>query len=253
MNKQFLMIVISLFALYSFDLAAQNLSNDIIITKQKEQIQAKVMEIGTDVVKYKRADNIEGPVYSISKSAIVSIMYANGTVDIFGNEVNTVEQPINRVKEADPVQSSTSKTTETTLSKPLIEYSGDSWSGYHFYKDGVMISKSEAYSFISTSTQAMSYWDKAKRNSTWGWILFGFAMGDAVVAGVGLGVGASELGLAFTIEALALGTGASVCLARVNPARKSAASTYNAAVKSNNKVSLNFTSTTNGVGLALNF
>jgi hypothetical protein len=58
-------------------------AQDIIITKNARKIEVKVLEINNSDVKYKNFDNQDGPIYTILKSAISSILYANGTVEIF--------------------------------------------------------------------------------------------------------------------------------------------------------------------------
>jgi hypothetical protein len=61
-------------------------SQDMITTKSGEDIKAKVLEITFHEVKYKKAENIEGPTYTISKSDILLIRYENGSKDIFNQE-----------------------------------------------------------------------------------------------------------------------------------------------------------------------
>ena len=51
--------------------------------KDGEDIQAKILKVGSDEVEYKRHDNPDGPVYSVLKSDILVIEYENGTKDIF--------------------------------------------------------------------------------------------------------------------------------------------------------------------------
>jgi len=55
----------------------------MITTKSGEDIQATVVEITTSEVKYKRFDNLDGPLFTEEKSNIVMIRYENGTKDIF--------------------------------------------------------------------------------------------------------------------------------------------------------------------------
>lgn len=55
---------------------------DIIILKNGSEIEAKVLEISTDEIKYKKCDNVDGPTYSIKKSEVFMIKYKNGTKDI---------------------------------------------------------------------------------------------------------------------------------------------------------------------------
>jgi len=61
----------------------QAFSQDIIHLKNGEEIKANVREIETDIIKYKRFDNPEGPSYTLQKSEVSTIFYANGTHDEF--------------------------------------------------------------------------------------------------------------------------------------------------------------------------
>jgi len=58
-------------------------SQDIIIKRNGDEIQAVVKEVGTDEVKYKRFDNPQGPNYTLRKSEIFMIRYENGSKDVF--------------------------------------------------------------------------------------------------------------------------------------------------------------------------
>jgi TM2 domain-containing membrane protein YozV len=63
-------------------------AQDIIILKNGNDIQAIVLEVGTDDVKYKKFDNQNGPNYTLKKSDIFMIRYENGSKDVF-NEIVT--------------------------------------------------------------------------------------------------------------------------------------------------------------------
>lgn len=58
-------------------------AQDKIITKDAESIDAVILEVNIDDVKYRKADNPEGPVYRILKSDISAIIYSNGSVEVF--------------------------------------------------------------------------------------------------------------------------------------------------------------------------
>ncbi len=58
-------------------------SQDIIVQRNGEEINAKVLEINQNVITYKNWANINGPTYSTAKSEIFMIKYANGTKDVF--------------------------------------------------------------------------------------------------------------------------------------------------------------------------
>jgi hypothetical protein len=62
------------------------LSQDIITMKTGEDILAKISEIGPTEIKYKKFDNLDGPMYTLLKSEVLMIRYENGTNDVFKEE-----------------------------------------------------------------------------------------------------------------------------------------------------------------------
>ncbi|NOX86924.1 MAG: hypothetical protein GXO86_13335 [Chlorobi bacterium] len=78
-----LLVIIFLFVFgYSY-------SQDLIILKNGDEIRAKVTEILSETIKYKRATNLNGPTYSIEKSKVFMIRYKSGDKDIFNASENT--------------------------------------------------------------------------------------------------------------------------------------------------------------------
>ena len=68
----------------AFVCAAQMLvAQDVIVTRQAERIDAKVMEVSESEVKYKKTSNPDGPMFVLSTEKIASILYANGEVQVF--------------------------------------------------------------------------------------------------------------------------------------------------------------------------
>jgi hypothetical protein len=84
---------------YTKELRKKNLLDecDIITFKNGEEVKAIVTEVGTSEVKYKKCDNKNGPLYSVKKSEVFMIKYANGSKDFFGNQVATAQDPNNSV------------------------------------------------------------------------------------------------------------------------------------------------------------
>ena len=72
---------ISLTILLLFCIAAT--AQDVITTKDGEDIQAKVLEITQTDIKYKKYSNPDGPIYSISKSEVLIVRYENGEKEVF--------------------------------------------------------------------------------------------------------------------------------------------------------------------------
>jgi len=82
---KFLILIISFLAI---EVKAQ----DLIILKNGDEAQAKVLEVTAAEIKYRRFDNPEGPIYTINKSEVFLIKYENGTKDIF-NEARPKREP----------------------------------------------------------------------------------------------------------------------------------------------------------------
>ena len=72
-----------LFSLLFVAFAATTTAQDIIVTKQSERIDAKILEISPTEIRYKRTDNPDGPTFVLPKDKVASVVYANGGVDSF--------------------------------------------------------------------------------------------------------------------------------------------------------------------------
>lgn len=60
-------------------------AQDIIMKKNADEIRAKVTEVGSTEIKYRRWDNLDGPIYTISVNDVFVIKYENGTTDKFAD------------------------------------------------------------------------------------------------------------------------------------------------------------------------
>ena len=56
-------------------------SQDVITKKTGEDIRSKIIEVTQNEVKFKKFDNIDGPIFSMLKSEILMVRYKNGTKD----------------------------------------------------------------------------------------------------------------------------------------------------------------------------
>jgi hypothetical protein len=71
---------------------------DRVIYKNGDEVLAKVLEIDDTQIKYKRCDNLNGPLFSVSKQKIEMIIYSNGVKEtIISSPViqtpNQIQQP----------------------------------------------------------------------------------------------------------------------------------------------------------------
>lgn len=66
-------------------------SQDVITLTDGRTVNAKILELTADQVKYKKTDNLEGPTYTVKISELNKIKYANGSEDIFSAAKETKE------------------------------------------------------------------------------------------------------------------------------------------------------------------
>ena len=70
-------------------------AQDLIILRDGNVIEAKVMEISPSEIRYKRFDNQDGPIIILPIINVLSIRYENGVLDIF-NSSSIVQQETRR-------------------------------------------------------------------------------------------------------------------------------------------------------------
>jgi len=88
-------------------------AQDIIIKENGDEIKAKVEEVGSIEIKYKKFGNETGPTYTILKSDIFMIKYADGSKDVF-EQTTTKEKEVIKTSETNkPVEVKQSETPKT--------------------------------------------------------------------------------------------------------------------------------------------
>lgn len=68
-------------------------AQDLILKTDRTSIEAKVTEISSDEIRYKRFSNPEGPTYVLPRDEVASIEYANGEKEYFGAVTEAVPAP----------------------------------------------------------------------------------------------------------------------------------------------------------------
>lgn len=71
--------------LLSGNAVSQTVKTDVIIKKDNTKIEVIIQEINNTTIKYTRLANPTRPVFTIEKSEVASILYANGEVESFEN------------------------------------------------------------------------------------------------------------------------------------------------------------------------
>ncbi|MDE6321418.1 MAG: hypothetical protein K2L93_03880 [Muribaculaceae bacterium] len=99
-------LIVGLSLLFCFLTAA---AQDVIVKSDGSQLAGKVIEVTESVVKYKKVDNLNGPLYSISTDNILRINYENGDSDVFVDEDETAPATV--------LSGKTGKVSDTDLLK----------------------------------------------------------------------------------------------------------------------------------------
>lgn len=105
--------ILFLFAAFAFCTMSGN-AQDKIHRKGGEVINGKVTEVGLDEIKYRLANEPDGPVYAISKDRLVKVVYANGRVETYQAALNDKELYIGQQKNA----------IKLNFMSPLMGYTG---------------------------------------------------------------------------------------------------------------------------------
>lgn len=58
---------------------------DILVMKSGDELEVKVLEIGTDVIKYRKCGSDEGPIFTIEKRDALMVKYVDGTKTVFNS------------------------------------------------------------------------------------------------------------------------------------------------------------------------
>jgi hypothetical protein len=136
--KKFILILISVFLFTAVN------AQDVIFKKNGDEINAKVEEVGVNEVKYKKFDNQDGPMYTLLKSEIFMIKFANGTKEVFNAESKS-NVPVKTEVVAEPA---------VLDQATVIIYRKNSPSGfavvYDVYADSKYITKIQNNTYFST-------------------------------------------------------------------------------------------------------
>jgi len=123
-------------------------AQDIIIMKDARRINAKVLEVNVDNVRYKNFDNQDGPTYTLLKNDIATIIYPNGQVETFASESPKPTEPVQAIQ-------TPRQTTPANNRIPIVS-------------SGNLLNDMQTY-----SPALYSQYRSGKKMQTTGWILLG--------------------------------------------------------------------------------
>jgi hypothetical protein len=77
---------------------------DIIMLKDGTEIEGKVIEVGSRVIRYKRCNNLGGPLIVVNTEKVFMIKYADGTKEVLKKTVEINENPNVNIVQQQPKQ-----------------------------------------------------------------------------------------------------------------------------------------------------
>ena len=92
MNKIQYIIIVIITVIIAGNVNAQ----DKIFLKSGNSFEAKISEINQKDIKYKKFNNLEGPIFTIGKNEIHMIVYENGENEMFSKKHTSIELKRNR-------------------------------------------------------------------------------------------------------------------------------------------------------------
>jgi hypothetical protein len=190
-------------------------SQDTITLVTGELVKTKIVEIGQTEIKYKKFDNLNGPIYSIEKSNVTLIRYENGTTDHFID-------------------------SRTTLPK---DKQLDISAGY--FLGNKKLSNNEFKQVLSTNPKAFQEFKASKLNYILGCVI---AFPSSALLGWTLGTKSTDAG-AYVFGGLGIVSGFAFIL-NSNTLLLKSVKTYNAG---QNTISYKVGLTADGLGLAIIF
>lgn len=246
-------------------LSSLSFAQDIIITKDKERIQAKILEVSQDEIKYKKFTYQDGPIFSIDIDEVVTVAYENGEVEVYDEE--TIEEK-NEIIQAKAEALRKQEAMYGTFVKEDDFY-------YLYDRDKTTKMDKKAYLEFIQNNCPEAYRNYQKGNKLWkaGLGMLGSGLGMTLLVGTPLyvvgvskmvnydyghrqynvGVNCTVAGSVF-LSVGALTTAGSIPLLVVGGIkRNNSHEVYNDHCKNPQYLSFSINAKANGVGLALNF
>ncbi|MCB2209215.1 MAG: hypothetical protein KQH67_13065 [Bacteroidetes bacterium] len=225
--KNLTLLAITLF------IASLSFSQDVITKTDGTEIEAIVLKVSDDEIEYRKFDNQEGPIYSVSRDKVFMINYSNGSKDVF---------PIDNLQDTVKVESS-------SIDEEELVYHRGVW-----YK-GKKINTKQIRELYSDYPDALKEYNKSKA-------LMGLSIPMAFVGGGLLGYSLAysafegPVPIGFWITGGVFTTLGIIAGAAADGKVKSSVKIYNRALKYSNSTSyidVKFGLTQYGIGVNLRF
>ena len=154
-------------------------AQDVIVTRDAQRIEAKILEVSSSEIKYKELDNLDGPTFIIEASEISSVIYSNGKVVLYNQSAQSEPQKAAEQPVLEQVTAQEENEVEELPDAPNYQ-TGRIYrdNGHYMYNNAYIESKEVARILERENSVAYDEWRSAK----------GLAVGGAVMLGIGAGL-----------------------------------------------------------------
>jgi hypothetical protein len=212
---------------------------DFIIKKNGDEVKAKVSEVTSTEIKFSKIEN-PGVTYSISKSEVFMIKYANGAKDLFNEKSEPIQESTD-VKKVDKDNSSSQISNGEELT----------YSGGRVMKERRKLKPYEVKNMMVSNSKALGQYKGGRFFKTLGWISTGLCIVDT---GIGLANSANGYDASGTFVIAAVEGGLGVIFQLVSSSKfQKSVNIFNAGLNKQTSYKLNLGLTPDGVGLCLKF
>lgn len=158
-------------------------AQDNIILRNGEEVPAKVLEVTQTDLKYRKAANPDGPIYTATLRDVLLIKYANGTKDTFGND-----RPMMRNRPARPTPIEIGGPAAPMQGLDGLRYHRGLFSRYYVGNNGQQIGLPQASSLFYSQPDALNALDRGRSLRTWS-VVTAVSAGALIGTGIGLSIG----------------------------------------------------------------
>lgn len=174
-------------------------AQDVITLKTGEDLNVKVLKVGSAEIEYKKSDNPDGPSYTVQKSDVFMIKYQNGSKDVF----NTTTAPATNSVATEPkIDESVRVQAQQTYDANMKKFRRKLTAGIVCTAIGVpCLATGTAFIVVSQTAKSV---DADIYNTTTDYDAMGIAGGGLLLAGTALTItGPILIGKSFKYRRLA--------------------------------------------------
>lgn len=256
--------------LFAACVAVGAFAQDLIITRDGQRLEAKVLEVSSVEVKYKEFNNQDGATFILRADEINTVVFENGSVKVFNapSQAQSQNQTLSQANDNQPAAAVEEPTVveEALPQVPLFTMDDDI-----YYLGDRRFTEAEYLAFVQENCQPAyeAFMKGAKLRKT-GWQLLASGLpiltAGIVLCGVGVGVGYEQgnkqLGDGLCVPGaifIGVGTGLSIgsipCLIVGSVKKNNSYEVYNEDCAPKPTATLDFRLQTsqNGIGLAMRF